>query len=214
MSHLSEFSEFSDLYHFELVAKILADELAQIPLSSEPLDVAETIEILSEEMGNMPEVINDCREASETFGELDQTLDRMYSLADRAVEAGNREPGLLESLDEEFSGHAQIVARLASDNDFDGPSLSLRTIPQAKVARQVLGYLAAARHNFCRRLEEQRRRIGVAMEEAMDLLNYILTEVEDISYGTKTGLGELVERLKELGSSLEPREKKVSRWLN
>ncbi|MDR1607063.1 MAG: hypothetical protein LBT38_01445 [Deltaproteobacteria bacterium] len=216
MSHLGVAiqGEYQDLYHFELVAKILADELAQIKLAAEPLDVAETIETLTEEMENMPEVICDCREAAETFGELDQTLDRMYSLADRAVEAGAREPGLLTVLDGEFSGHAQIVARLADSVDFEGPSLSLRTVTQAKVARQVLGYLAAARRKFSKRLEEQRHRISSAMEEAMSLLDYILTEVEEISYETKMGLGELLERVTELGASFGTREKRAPLWLN
>jgi hypothetical protein len=214
MSQSATYGEFSDLYHFELVAKILADELSQIRLSEEPLDVAETIETLSEEMEAMPAVIFDCREAAETFGELDGTLDRMYSLADRAVEAGPREPGILSGLNEEFAGYAQIVARLAGSDDFEGPSLSLATVSEAKVARQVLGYLAAARTDFCRRLDEQRRRIGLAMEEAMELLTYILTEVEDLSYDTKMGLGELVERLTELGTFMTPWEKKSPRWLN
>jgi hypothetical protein len=214
MSYFSSFGEYSDLYRFELVAKILADELSQIRLSAEPLDVAETIESLTEEMGDMPEVISDCREASETFGELEGALDRMYSLADRAVEVGARQPEMLETLDAEFAGYAHIVARLAGSGDFESPSLSLRTTPQARVARQVLGYLAAARTDFCRRLTEQRRRIGTAMEEAMDLLSFILTEVDEISHETKMGLGELLERLTALGAMLEPTEKKVPKWLN
>ncbi|MDR1578673.1 MAG: hypothetical protein LBT86_10700 [Deltaproteobacteria bacterium] len=214
MSHLGVHAEFTDLYHFELVAKILADELSQIKLAADPLDVAETIETLTEEMENMPEVISDCRQASETFGELDQTLDRMYSLADRAVEIGVRDPGLLTVLNEEFSGYAQIVARLADSSNFEGPSLSLLSVPMAKVARQVLGYLSAARRNFCRRLAEQRRRINLAMEEAMELLRYILTEVEEISHETKLGLGDLLERVTELGASLETQKPKNTRWLN
>jgi hypothetical protein len=183
-------------------------------LASEPLDVAETIETLTEEMETMPEVISDCREATEVFGELEQTLDRMYSLADRAVEAGAREPGLLETLDQEFSGHAQIVARLAGTAEFDEPSLTLQTVPHARVARQILGYLAAARFKFSQRLNEQRRRINLAMDEALALLSHILTEVEDISFETKTGLGELVDRLNELGAVLEPPKPQKPRFLN
>jgi hypothetical protein len=214
MSYMSQTAEYPDLYHFEMVAQILAEELSQIHLSDDPLDVAETIEILSEEMESMPEVISRCREASETFGELDGTLDRMYSLADRAVEVGAREPESLELLDDEFAGYAQIVARLAGSPDFEGPSLSLRSIASAKVARQVLGYLSAARRDFSRRLDEQRRRIGAAMEEAMELLGHILNGVDDISHETKLCLGDLVERLTELGAALIVPEKKERKWLN
>ncbi|MDR0549573.1 MAG: hypothetical protein LBI10_09245 [Deltaproteobacteria bacterium] len=212
---LVDAAEFSDLYHFELVAKILANELAQIQLAAEPLDVAETLETLSEEMEVMPEVIGDCRAAAETFGQLDTTLDRMYSLADRAVEVGTRDPKILGLLNEEFFGYAQIVARIAGSSDFEGPSLSLLTVAEAKVARRVLGYLAAARHEFNRRLDEQRRRISLAMEEAMDLISYILTEVEEISYSTKTGLAEILERLTELGATMaKPVETTPYKWLN
>jgi hypothetical protein len=183
-------------------------------LNAEPLDVAETIETLTEEMETMPVVISDCREATEAFGELEQTLDRMYSLADRAAEVGESQPQLLQLLDDEFSGHAQIVARLAGTANFDGPSLSLLTVPQAKVARQILSYLSAARYKFSQRLNEQRRRINSAMDEAMALLNFILTQVDDLSHDTKMGLGELVERLNELGMVLEPQEPKKPKWLN
>jgi hypothetical protein len=206
--------EYSDLYHYELVAKILADELSQMTLASEPLDVAETIESLSEEMVSMPAVINDCREAAEVFGELEQTLDRMYSLADRACETGGRDPGGLALLEAEFTGYSQIVARLAGQTGFGGPSLSLLSVPQARVARQVLGYLAAARYKFEQKLTEQRRRINCAMDEAVELLNYLLTEVEEISHETKTGLTELIDRLRELGAVLVCPAEIKPRWLN
>ncbi|MDR1872893.1 MAG: hypothetical protein LBS60_13410 [Deltaproteobacteria bacterium] len=214
MSYLSQPADYPELYHFEMVAHILAEELSQIQLSDDPLDVAETIEILSEEMESMPEVISRCREASETFGELDETLDRMYSLADRAIEIGAREPESLEILDDEFAGYAQIVARLAQSPDFEGPSLSLRSVTSAKVARQVLGYLSAARRDFSRRLEEQRRRIGSAMEEALELLGHILNGVDDISHETKLFLGDLVDRLSELGTALCVPKPPAPKWLN
>ncbi|MDR1487694.1 MAG: hypothetical protein LBT62_06885, partial [Deltaproteobacteria bacterium] len=126
-----------DLNHYETVARIMASELATMELTAEPLDVAETIETLSDEMGQMPQIITDCRLAVEAFNELDLTLDRMYSLADRAVESGEDELGLRDCLDTEFSGYSHIVARLAGADEFDGPSLSLLTKSDARVARQI-----------------------------------------------------------------------------
>ncbi|MDR2442302.1 MAG: hypothetical protein LBE31_02125 [Deltaproteobacteria bacterium] len=188
-----------DLNHYELVARIMASELATLELASEPLDVAETIETLSDEMRNMPKIIYDCRLAVEAFDELDGTLDRMYSLADRAVECPEDSQALRNGLDEEFTGYAHIVARLAGADEFDGPSLTLRTKSGAMVARQILGCLGSARHNFSMRLREQRRRINSTMDEALEMLNRILTEVEEISHDTREGLSSLVAHLQALG---------------
>jgi len=184
-----------DLNHYELVARILANELSSFSLTSEPLDVAETIETLSDEMETMPQIISDCRLAVEAFSELDRTLDRMYSLADRAVESGDSQPALLSGLDEEFRGYSHIIARLAGANDFDGPSLSLASKNEAIVSRQILACLGVARQTFLKRLNEQRRRINDAMDEALEMLGRILSEVEEISHETREGLTELVDRL-------------------
>ncbi|MDR0356059.1 MAG: hypothetical protein LBJ64_10065 [Deltaproteobacteria bacterium] len=192
-----------DLNHYEMVAKILANELRTMELTSEPLDVAETIETLSEEMGQMPQIITDCRLAVEAFNELDVTLDRMYSLADRAAESSEIEEGLRLMLHEEFSGYTHIVARLAGADDFVGPSLSLLTRGDAKVALQILSCLGRARHDFSKRLQDQRLRINFTMDEALEMLTRILTEVENISYSTRDGLTELVAHLQTLSGEFQ-----------
>ncbi|MDR3203331.1 MAG: hypothetical protein LBV23_01105 [Deltaproteobacteria bacterium] len=190
---------YQDLSHYEMVAKIMASELSTLELTAEPVDVAETIETIGEEMANMPQIITDCRLAVEAFDELDGALDRMYSLADRAVECDEKDEGLRIGLDDEFSGYAHIVARLAGADEFDGPSLSLITKSEAKIAREILGCLGAARHDFSRRLLEQRRRINGAMDEALEMLGKILTEADELSNATRQGLSELVTHLRSLG---------------
>ncbi|MDR2340053.1 MAG: hypothetical protein LBF40_07975 [Deltaproteobacteria bacterium] len=186
---------YHDLTHYESVARILAMELSSFELVADPLDVAETIEELTEEMEDMPHVISDCRMASEAFQELEGALDRMYSLADRAIEAGAGNPGLLDTLDRQFAGYAEIVARLAGADDFEGPILSLGTVEEARVTRIILGCLSEARHNFALRLEEQRRRINTAMDDALSLLLRLLETGEGISHDTKAGLRTLMEKL-------------------
>ncbi|MDR2455028.1 MAG: hypothetical protein LBE49_00315 [Deltaproteobacteria bacterium] len=211
-------SDCPDLSHYEMVAKIMADELSTMELASEPLDVAETIETLGEEMGNMPGIISDCRLAVEAFNELDVTLDRMYALADRAVDSDEADQALRNGLDEEFAGHSHIVARLAGADEFDGPSLSLLTKGEARVARQILGCLAAARHDFSKRLREQRRRINSAMDEALEMLAAILADVEEISHATREGLTALVAHLRALGGEFDQHAERAPsaspRWLN
>jgi hypothetical protein len=195
-------ASYPDLTHHESVARLLAMELSSFELLSDPLDVAETIEELTEEMEDMPGVISDCRMAAAAFQELEGALDRMFSLADRAVEAGNGDPGLLRSLDGQFAGYAEIVARLAGAEDFEGPILTLRSVEDAKVTRIILGCLAEARHGFAMRLEEQRRRIDSAMGEALGLLARILEDGKEISHGTRAGLSALMEKLGNIDPSL------------
>ena len=199
---LQDAGVYQDLNDYETVARIMAMELSSFELRSDPLDVAETIEELTEEMEDMPGVISDCRQAAEAFLELESALDRMYSLADRASEAGADNPALLEALDREFGGYSEIVARLAGADDFEGPILSLASVEEAKVTRIILGCLSEARRTFAMRLEEQRRHINSAMDDAMNLLLRILEDGEEISYDTKEGLTALLNRLRTLDPSV------------
>jgi hypothetical protein len=199
-SGFSDPGAYSDLNHYETVARILAMELSSFELVSDPLDVAETIEELTEEMEDMPYVISDCRQAAQAFLELEGALDRMYSLADRAAEAGAQDPELLALMDEEFAGYAEIVARLAGAEDFEGPVLSLATPEEAKVTRIILGCLSGARHSFALRLEEQRRHINSAMSDALGLLARLLEDGEEISHSTKSGLSALLAKLRAMDS--------------
>jgi hypothetical protein len=195
------------------MARLLAKGLSTFSLSSDPLDVAETLEQLTEEMEDMPTVIQDCRMAMEAFGQLESVLDRMYALADRAVELKDSTPALMRTMDEEFSGYAHIVARLAGAHDFSGPCLSLASSAEAKVTRIILGYLAAARQNFAMRLEEQRRHINTAMDDAISLLMRILDEGDEISYDTRKGLEDLLGRLREVDGMLDSDSSKVQPYL-
>ncbi|MDR2406382.1 MAG: hypothetical protein LBE27_08450 [Deltaproteobacteria bacterium] len=198
---ISDTGVYQDLSHYETVARIMAMELSSFELVSDPLDVAETLEELTEEMEDMPDVISSCRMAAETFRELEGALDRMYSLADRAVEAGEENPVLLETLDRQFAGYAEIVARLAGADDFEGPVLSLSSVEEAKVTRIILGCLSQSRHNFAVRIEEQRRRINTAMDDALNLLTRLLEDGEEISHETREGLSALLTKLRSLDPS-------------
>jgi hypothetical protein len=180
------------LRHYENIAQLLANKLPHLELESEPLDVAETLELLSDEMEDMPSIIQDCRQATSAFGDLEEFLDRMYSLADRAVAIGERDPSALALLDHEFSGYAHLIARLAGEDDFSGPTLSLGTVSEARVARVILGCLASGREKLSKRLEIQRRNINLAMDEALGLLRRILLKNMEISAETRETLTDIL----------------------
>ncbi len=193
-----------DLNKYEKIARLLAQELPGLSLLSEPLDVIDSLEHLTDEMTHMPEIIQDCRLATETFDELDQVIGHMYALADRAVELpADRDRTLL---DQEFRGYSHIVARLAGADDFDGPSLSLATRAEALAARQILAYLNDARRGFTRQLAAQRRQINQAMDEALTLLTQIAGETEELSQANRDLLQSLLDRLALLSDWPQPRE--------
>lgn len=215
MISIDTFSGCPDLSKYEKMAKILAQELPSLSLMSEPLDVIDSLENLSDEMAHMPEVIEDCRLATEAFDELDQVIGRMYALADRAVELPENRPQERLRLDEEFKGYSHIVARLAGADNFDGPSLTLATRAEAAAARKILAYLNDARGNFTRKLADQRRQINEAMDEALRLLVKIVSETEELSHYNRERLGDLLDRLAIFGELERPREPVTPRlWLH
>jgi len=204
-----------DLNKYEQVARILAQELPGLTLMSEPLDVIDSLEHLSDEMARMPEIIQDCRLATEAFDELDEVISRMYSLADRAVELPDDRDRDRFLLDEEFRGYSHIVARLAGADDFDGPALSVATRPEALAARKILAYLNDARQGFTRKLADQRRQINSAMDEALALLIRIAGETEDLSHHNRDRLRDILDRLAVLGDfSGLGRAERPSGWLH
>jgi len=184
-----------ELNNYEQIARLLAQELPNLPLGSEPLDVVDSLENLSEDMAIMPEIIKDCRLATEVFDELDQVIGHMYALADRAAELPENRKAERVVLDGEFKGYAHIVARLAGEDDFEGPSLSLVTKSEALAARRILGYLGEARTGFTRRLADQRRHINQAMDEAVALLVRLVSETKDLSHQGRDRLREILDRL-------------------
>ena len=184
-----------DLSNYETIARILAQELPSLTLLSEPLDVVDSLENLTDEMAQMPEIIQDCRLATEAFDELDQVIGRMYALADRAVELPDDQGGARGLLDEEFQGYSHIVARLAGADDFDGPNLSLLTKPEALAARKILSYLNETRRSFTQKLADQRRQINDAMDEALNLLVKIVSETEELSHYNRDRLQDILGRL-------------------
>jgi len=184
-----------ELHNYEQIARLLALELPNLPLSAEPLDVADSLATLSEDMAMMPEIIKDCRLAMEAFAELDQVIGRMYALADRAAELpDSRNPERL-LLSEEFHGYAHIVARLAGADDFDRPALSLATRAEAGATRRILGYLGETRTGFTRQLGRQRHQINQAMDEAVGLLVRLVNETENLSPESRHRLENLLDRL-------------------
>ncbi|MGL4209827.1 MAG: hypothetical protein ACRCTY_10625 [Candidatus Adiutrix sp.] len=188
-------NNYSDLTQHEQVARILAAELPELALCSEPLDIINSLEKLSDEMSHMPEIIHDCLMATEAFDRLDETIGRMYALADRAVELPDDKEEERASLDEDFQGYSHIVARLAGDNNFDGPSLSLRTKAAAITARQILSYLNGARQNFTGKLAAQRRQINAAMDEAVEMLLNLAHGTHELSNNNRNHLNNILERL-------------------
>jgi len=193
-----------ELNSYEQIARLLARELPNLPLGSEPLEVADSLENLSEDMALMPEIIKDCRLATEAFDELDQAIGRMYALADRAAELPDIRLAERLVLDGEFKGYAHIVARLAGAGDFEGPALSLATRPEALAARRILGYLGEARTGFTRQLANQRRQINQAMDEAVALLVRLASAADDLSHQGRDRLRDLLDRLAGLGGTPAP----------
>lgn len=196
----------SDLNRNETIARILAQELPGLSLLAEPLEVIDSLENLSDEMAHMPEVIQDCRLATEAFDELDQTIGHMYALADRAAELPESQDGDRRLLDEEFRGYSHIVARLAGADDYDGPSLNLVTQPEALAARKILAYLSEARCGFTRKLAAQRRNINHTMDEALSLLARIATAPEELSHDNRSRLQAILDRLTIVGDWRQPPE--------
>jgi hypothetical protein len=207
-------SAYHDLSHYEKIARILAQELPALALVSEPLDVIDSLENLSEEMSVMPEVIQDCRLATEAFDQLDNVIDRMYALADRAVELPDDNNHERVVLDREFAGYSHIVARLAGADDFDGPSLSLTTKPEARAARKILAYLNDARTSFTRKLADQRRQINSAMDEALAMLVKLVSDTEDLSHVNRERLMELLDRLAVSAKDFQLETPPAQKWLH
>ena len=184
-----------DLANYEKMARILAQELPNLSLLSEPLDVVDSLANLSTEMSRMPEVIEDCRLATEAFNELDQAIGRMFALADRAVEIPEKNDEERNILNEEFKNYAHIVARLAGDESCTAPALTLSSQAEALAARQILAYLNDARHKFTRRLDSQRRQINHVMDEALTLLVRLVDETCDLSHNNRESLFDILDRL-------------------
>jgi hypothetical protein len=209
-------SSCPDLSGYEEVARILARELPALSLHSEPLDVIDSLEHLSEEMALMPEIIEDCRLATEAFDELDRVIGHMYALADRAAELPEDRPGERARLDEEFKGYSHIVSRLAGADDFEGPSLSLLSRAEAQAARKILGYLNEARSGFTRKLAGQRRRINSAMDEAVALLIKLVSETDELSPDNRGRLEEILDHLAAFNdfNQAEPEPLRPGAWLH
>ena len=188
-------NDYQDLGRHEKTARLLARELPSLSLGSEPLDVIESLENLSDEMSQMPEVIQDCRLATEAFSELNRVIGHMYALADRAVELPEDSQEERRLLDEDFKGYSHIVARLSGADAYDGPSLSLASRPEAQAARTILGYLNEARSGFTQKLAAQRRQINLAMTEALHLLAKIVYETKELSHQNRGRLEEILEKL-------------------
>jgi hypothetical protein len=178
------------------------------------LDVIDSLENLSDEMSMMPEVIQDCRLATEAFDQLDDVIGRMYALADRAVELPEDKDRERVVLDEEFSGYSHIVARLAGADDFDGPSLSLATRPEALAARKILAYLNEARSSFTRKLSDQRRQINSAMDEALAMLVRIVSDTEDLSHYNREKLAEILNTLAVSAADFQLETPRPQTWLH
>lgn len=197
-----------DLNRYEKIARVLTQELQGLSLGSEPLDVTESLENLSDEMARMPEVIYDCRLATEVFDELNQAIEPMYALADRAVELPENSHNERRALDDEFKSYAHIVARLGGADNYDGPSLSLANRPEALAARTILGYLNNARNSFTKKLADQRRHINMAMNEALALLAQIVYDTDGLSHSNRGRLKNILDRLGPFTGEAEPAEMK------
>ncbi|MDR1921351.1 MAG: hypothetical protein LBS31_06355 [Candidatus Adiutrix sp.] len=207
-------SSYADLSRHERIARVLASELPELALFSEPLDVINSLEKLSDEMARMPEIIQDCRLATEAFDRLDETIGRMYALADRAAELPDDQERERLILDEEFRGYSHIVARLAGADDFDGPSLSLASRPEALASRKILAYLNEARRGFTRKLADQRRQINEAMDEALEMLCKLVGETEDLSNANRDLLRDILDRLSLFGDPGRSRPASAGPWLH
>lgn len=155
--------------------RILSAGMANLSEQGLPWEAAEGLKSAKEQMWNLPEVVNDIRQAMEKQQNLNQTIETMISLAEEAARLENGEqPQYRQHLQDRFECLAKIVAHEAGRNFYGGPEMNLRNQGEALSAARMLKYMRPVMQNTMDRFNEQNALIAEAVTETINFLEIIL----------------------------------------
>ncbi len=153
----------------DLTARI-SRGLSEISTQGLPVEIAETLIIARTEMESIPKVIEDLARAKQTFEALAKTMDSLQELAAEAAILPEHDQKGRDRCDAEFVKKAGIVAKIAGNNDYNGPELRLLSRPQALAAKTALRHLLPAKDRMAENLAEQVKNINEAIKATLYFL--------------------------------------------
>ncbi|MDR2935690.1 MAG: hypothetical protein LBV70_07470 [Candidatus Adiutrix sp.] len=163
-----EISELSNL------SNILAIGLAAVPERplALPLEVSQALDMARAQVTSLPEVISNLNLAAERFRSLASALTGMMDLAEQAA-AETVSDYERQRLDAEFINLAKVVAAEVGRQNYQGPSLNLRSRGEALSAAKIVRYMAPAIENLGRDLAEQKGLIQDVIAETINFLDTV-----------------------------------------
>lgn len=153
----------------DLTARI-SRGLSEISTQGLPVEITETLIIARTEMESIPKVIEDLARAEQTFEALAKTMDSLQELAAEAAILPEHDQKGRDRCDAEFVKKAGIVAKIAGNNDYNGPELRLLSRPQALAAKTALRHLLPAKDRMAENLAEQVKNINEAIKATLYFL--------------------------------------------
>lgn len=153
----------------DLTAKI-SRGLSEISTRGLPVEITETLIIARTEMESLPKVIEGLAKAEQTFKALAETIDSLQELAAEAAILPEHDQKGRDRCDAEFVKKAGLVAKIAGNNDYNGPELRLLSRPQALAAKIALRHLLPAKDRMAEILAEQVKNINEAVKATLYFL--------------------------------------------
>ncbi|MDY6852434.1 MAG: hypothetical protein SV487_10240 [Thermodesulfobacteriota bacterium] len=187
-----------DLERLSLASSILGAGIPETEKDDVPVEVSEVLRQAGIQMRNMPACLKDLAEAKKEFTVLDQSIDRLLTLAGEAAELPEHDQAGRDTRQAEFVELARVVARLAGRRNYDRPDLSLKTRPQARAAGLTLKHLVPVKTDMEAKLKEQENHIAEAIEATLNFLEVIARSYPRVS--SLSFIPDLIER-----ASLTPR---------
>lgn len=163
-----------DLERLSLACSILGAGIPETKGDDVPVEVSEVLKQARTQMQNTPACLKDLAAAKQEFVILDQSIDRLLTLAQEAAELPGHDQAGRDARQAEFVELARVVARLAGRHNYDQPDLSLKTRPQARAARRTLNHLVPVKRDLEARLAEQEAYIAEAVEGTLNFLEVIV----------------------------------------
>lgn len=153
----------------DLTAKI-SRGLSEISTQGLPVEITETLIIARTEMETIPKVMEDLARAKQTIEALAETIDSLQELAAEAAILPEHDQKGRDRCDAEFVKKAGLVAKIAGNNDYNGPELRLLSRPQALAAKIALRHLLPAKDRMAEILAEQVKNINEAVKATLYFL--------------------------------------------
>lgn len=153
----------------DLTAKI-SRGLSEISTQGLPVEITETLIIARTEMETIPKVMEDLARAKQTIEALAETIDSLQELAAEAAILPEHDQKGRDRCDAEFVKKAGLVAKIAGNNDYNGPELRLLSRPQALAAKMALRHLLPAQDRMAEILAEQVKNINEAVKATLYFL--------------------------------------------